>query len=103
MRSALTRRKKSRNRAFHLECLEGRELLSVAGHRIVIAGHVVPQAPPLITIMHGHVVGMPAQAGTYVRVQTPPTFSFSGHGTASPVGYVNFGGQHFQTPTNVAG
>ena len=106
MRTALRRDIEKRRRKFRLEFLEGRELLSVAqpaAQRETIHAAAVT-TPASIPVIMGHLVGFPASAGTFF--QPPPGFSsFSGHGSASPIGFVTFGNNHVQTRTgtNAAG
>lgn len=113
MRTAQGRVNGRRRRTFRLECLEGRELLSVARPAALVA-HVAHAAGPVAQTVHvtprivlqpsfvmGHVVGLPATAGEFYT--PPPAFtSYSGHGRSSPLGVIVFGNQHVAIP-NAAG
>ena len=105
MKSALTREKTRRRPTFCLETLEGRTLLSTAMHRpaAIVAEATRPHITPApIHFLKGHVVGFLAEAGTYVRPGAGIT-SYAGHGTARPIGAINWGTQHVQIATNTAG
>jgi len=102
MRTALTRDKNKRRQTFRLEFLEGRELLSVAQpaalRELIQAARVATPAP--ITAIMGRAVGFPASAGEFFQ-PNPGYVSYSGHGSAQPLGYVNFGINHLQTKTAI--
>jgi len=101
MRTAQTRNNRNGRRAFRLETLEGRELLSVA-RPLGLVAEVAKTSLVHPALIKGRVVGFQAPAGQYYQV--PPGYaSFSGHGSATALGYVNLGSQHVATPTNAAG
>lgn len=102
MSSAQRRPKNKQTRAFRLEFLEGRELLSLAQPVAINTVHVL-RTPPLpgghVATVTGKAVGFQATSGEYFTVR-PGFQSFSAHG-ASNVGYVNTGGNLVLTPTSV--
>jgi hypothetical protein len=80
-----------------LDSLERREMLSVVKPAAIVAAATSSQA---VTTITGHIVGFPATAGVYVRTLLA---SYSGHGHATPLGYVNWGSQQLNSATNAAG
>lgn len=101
MRTAETRNNRSGRRTFRLETLEGRELLSVA-RPLGLVAEVAKMSLVQPAVIKGRVVGFQATAGQYY--QTPPGYtSYSGHGSANALGYVNLGSQHIATPTDATG
>src|SRR4051812_8885631 len=110
MRTASERAKVRRNVC--LEFLEDRNLLSLFSPKS-LAGVVAP--PAQITTIVGHLQGLPATAGLYTPTHprtiifptanqpktliSPGFHSYSGHGSARPVGNVLFSMQQVETTT----
>ena len=97
MRTASERAKVRRN--FRLEFLEDRNLLSSIFSPQGLAGEV--STPKPIYSITGHVQGLPATAGLYTAT-LPGKHSYSGHGSARPVGNVLFSAQQVETTSGTA-
>jgi hypothetical protein len=99
--STATGRSRER-RSLRLEYLEDRNLLSVLKSPGIAAEVLKASAAP-ITSITGLVVGSQASAGLYAAAR-PGDTSYSGHGTATPVGFVYIGLEQKEAvdPTNAA-
>lgn len=103
----ITSRARARDRrSFRLECLEDRHLLSVSAARHPAI--VIPLQPTLaptqtvIPLIHGKLQGTQASNGELYG--TPIGYlSFSGNGSAKPVGLVYFGTKLVRTPNVTVG
>ena len=96
MKSALRRDGKRRRPAFQTEFLEARELLSVAKPAALTETIHAAAVPAKFQMIKGRVGGTPASAGLFF--QAPAGFtSYSGHGTASPLGFITYGNSQLQT------
>lgn len=95
---AASRQRAKERRVFGMEGLEGRSLLSVVAPASLHAE--VRRAGPLpqVSIIQGRIQGEQASDG--LMTGTPAgRSSYSGHGSARPVGDVYFGTQHTLTRT----
>ena len=92
--STASERAKDR-RSLRLEFLEDRNLLSVVTPKGITAEVVRAEATPVTTIT-GHLQGLPATAGLYTPT-LPGRHSYSGHGTARPLGNALFSAQEVET------
>lgn len=104
----ITSRARARDRrSFRLECLEDRHLLSVSAARhpaivIPLQPTLPPTQPGIPQVIQGKLQGTQASNGELWG--TPIGFlSFSGHGSARPVGYVYFGTKLVKTANVTTG